>query len=369
MNKVSTREFVDHLIKNLGICEFCGVSDSTLGPLIDEISAEGIYTSFTNEGDAVAYAAGRTIGGVNTAVLMQNSGLTNASSPISSLTSLYNIPLVYIVGYRGQEGVSDEPQHKIVGKNTVKLINDITDYRNHIFYSHEAFRETRNLNFPLFYLFSKGELTPNRESSVGLDFKEGNYLDRLECIKTVKKYQNLSEDKVLVLSTTGYTSRELMSLRENDSTNFYMLGSMGCLSSFASGVAQSCFDKKFIVLDGDGSYLMRPEGTYVTNLLPVDNVLHIIFNNGTHLSTGGQLIPDIYLKELVSATSCYSKVVEVDDFDKFDEIVKEWITRPLVNSSRLTLIVKTTNRVNDNLPRPKSKPEEILGRFVEELFR
>lgn len=364
---INTKKFVDYLVNEEGVKEFCGVSDSTLKYLINEVTNREIYTAFTNEGDAVAYAAGRTMCGYRTAVLMQNSGLTNASSAISSLTSIYNIPLIYIVGWRGcvkrLETEDDEPQHKIVGKETVPMI--LSSSPDAIVWTDYTIDSIRNAKYDhsrdVFYLTSKDTFSKvdPREVVEPYSFVSS----RLDCIKYINELVKNNDD-VFVLSTTGHTSRELMSLGEVNSHNFYMFGSMGCLISFATGVARSNPDKRFVVLDGDGSFLMRPEGSYLSDQIGTKNILHIIFKNHEHLSTGGQRIPTRDLDEFVWASCANSYRHVTHSLDYFKSKIDQWFSLP---PERCVIVAEVANRAEKNLPRPQQTPEEIKDNFIRGL--
>lgn len=364
---VNVKEFVDKIVSEYQIEEFCGVSDSTLKHLINYLIDLGQYTPFTNEGDAVAYAAGRTLAGHPTAVLMQNSGLTNASSPISSLNSLYKIPTVYIVGWRGCQEFGefkDEPQHKIVGKNTKEIISSISENRSMVSIDSSCNLSQRIHNNPkisqMFYLITPGTFDPyDRQFSEKYD----GQLSRYNCIEKVVNFCK-GRDDVVVISTTGHTSRELMSFGEFNSNNFYMLGSMGCIVPFAYGIAKSCPDKKVIILDGDGSLLMRPEGLIVCGQFKnVTNILHIIFNNMSHLSTGGQSLP--YSKVIDRFVDSISYSSEVPSQVEFTRRLDRWLNSEVNGNS--TLIVNVNSVAVKDLPRPVSTPEEIANRFAKGL--
>lgn len=370
MIQIDPKVLVDRLVEDVHIEEFCGVSDSTLKYLINEVSNRGMYTPFTNEGDAVAYAAGRTVAGHPTAVLMQNSGLTNASSPISSLVELYHIPMIFIVGWRGyQEGGSpfkDEPQHEIVGKNTYQFIDSMTDSR--VFWDLTLLPDQSRLHFNFdhhcsyFVMVRPGMLTPVKLNE---EVYTPYTLPRTLCIYNLL---NLIKDKeVSIVSTTGHTSRELMTYGEENPKNFYMFGSMGCATPFAYGLAKSRPDRKFIILDGDGAFLMRPESKAVCSDMNLDNVLHIIFKNGSHLSTGNQTLPCMNdFVNIVLGCSSSDEVKVIDDITDFIWAVNRWLKSPS-NQEPSTLIVNVSSEIVPDLPRPKSTPEEILERFVKEL--
>lgn len=363
---IDTKKFVDHLINNYGVKEFCGVSDSTLKYLIIELENRGIYKPFTNEGDAVAYAAGRTSGGVFTAVLMQNSGLTNASSPISSLTSLYGIPYMYIVGWRGIPGKEDEPQHKIIGKTMLSFIYSIAPDSRAVPAEYIIKNKKALENKQLFITVSPGQLSPIEPK---VPYCSSSSVSRYSVLSLIDK---LRDENTVVVSTTGYTSRELMTFGETNPKNFYMLGSMGCVYSFAYGVAKSCPSKKVIVLDGDGSFLMRPEGTYACNKLDdCNNILHIIFNNQMHLSTGKQVLPQSDSSEFCRIVrSCkqqgYVLIDEMyspDVIRRFTGELSEWIKSPY----NLTMVVSVSDETLEDLPRPIQSPQEIYQKFSKEV--
>lgn len=364
---INVKEFVDKIVSEYQIEEFCGVSDSTLKHLINYLIDLGQYTPFTNEGDAVAYAAGRSLAGHPTAVLMQNSGLTNASSPISSLNSLYKIPTVYIVGWRGCQEFGefkDEPQHKIVGKNTKEIISSISENRSIISIDSSCNLNQRIYNNPkisqMFYL-----ITPGTFDSYDCQFSEkyDGQLSRYNCIEKIVNFCK-GRDDVVVISTTGHTSRELMSFGEFNPRNFYMLGSMGCIVPFAYGIAKSCPDKKVIILDGDGSLLMRPEGLIVCSQFKnVTNVLHIIFNNMSHLSTGGQSLP--YSKVIDRFVDSINYSFKIPSQVEFTRRLDKWLNSEVDCNN--TLIVNVNSVAVKDLPRPVSTPEEIANRFAKGL--
>lgn len=360
---MDAREFVDKLMKEDRVTEFCGVSDSTLKYVIEEAESRGLYTPFTNEGDAVAYAAGRSVNGSKVAVLMQNSGLTNASSPISSLTTLYDIPVVYVVGWRGYG--KDEPQHRILGRTTINLINSITGGMseiNVIGSDSTQFDQCGDFS-QKFYLITPGSITQSNIPSKTSESQDcARHLVRSKLIGQILEEVKDRRD-VLILSTTGYTSRELMKFGEDRPSNFYMLGSMGCLASFALGVIKSCPEKKVIILDGDGSYLMRPEGLAMLRSFDNLSYCYILFNNGTHLSTGGQKLPSLIDNGIYDLNK--------SDFTNFRTMTSEsvmsyyfklWLNGKIDYIS-MNVIVKS--QADPDLPRPTSSPEEIYKRFKE----
>lgn len=360
---IDTKEFVDKLIEK-GVTEVVGVPCSTMTPLINELSNRGLYTPYVNEGSAVAYAAGRNLHGITTAVIMQNSGLTNASSPISSLTSLYNIPMLYLVGYRGGDPYEhDEPQHQVLGPATLRFIECITKKEsrrimdlvcvNDLDYVDETAQN--------FLLVRKSTFSSVSSLSEASSERKG-FVSRLSLIKSIKDFAHQHPD-VYILSTTGYTSRELMSLGEVDSHNFYMFGSMGCLISFADGVADIYPDKKFIVLDGDGSALMRLESSVEDSIKSHPNILRVVCDNECHLSTGGQSLC-LYSQTLDDTLNAiYRDTVPLfcdSDTREFEIYLLDWYQGKL---SKSTCIVNVSEETLPNLPRPQETPETLLNIF------
>lgn len=362
---MSIEEFVDLLMNEHHVGDFVGVSDSTLSALIKYLSEKGLYTPFTNEGDAVAYAAGRYATGKITAVLMQNSGVTNASSPISSLTSVYDIPLVTVVGARG--GPNDEPQHEIVGKTCISFLSSIAPleiYDTTIEgMSRSRKHNPHNLNkglIKLFYVTSDTFRKDNEESQSRLT--TCNTTPRQEIMRVVKDLlDNTKPGQFKYLATTGHTGRELMRLTNGDTKDcFYMVGSMGCIASFGAGISQS---HKCIIFDGDGSVLMRPEGTLLMNELCSNQVIHIIFNNRCHLSTGGQKLPD--LDDIMRSDLTLEYDYSPEFFDTLRDLVADLTSHEYNNYTSISIRVPAVK--GSRLPRPSKSCPEMLKDFMENL--
>lgn len=368
---IVTSEFVDKLIDK-GIKEVVGVPCSTMTPLINELCNRKMYRSFANEGDAVSYAAGHNLEGVEVAVVLQNSGLTNASSPISSLTSLYDVPMLYFVGWRGYLGQKDEPQHAIMGPNTPKFISSIAPKSRTVdVSSFDRSMDIRN-DTQTFVMVTKGSFE-KVELSSNNDYRS-NYNSensRMDIIKLVHEFSKKHKD-VLVLTTTGFTSREMLSLGEEFNRNFYMFGSMGCLISFATGVARKYPDKKIIVIDGDGSALMRLEGSFTPIKYHQDNIFRIVVMNGEHQSTGGQFLEDIEYLASVSSylTNILSTLYHIDDLEillnAWYKDTRNYVMKEKANTTLPCQVIFSVNNKVDknNLPRPTKTPQEIKENFI-----
>lgn len=292
------KEFLDVL----NVDFFTGVPDSQLKALCDYLIATyGVnnkhHVIAANEGNAVGIAAGYHLGTGNVPlVYMQNSGEGNAINPIASLLNehVYAIPTIFVIGWRGEPGVHDEPQHVFQGMITCSLL-EVLEIPYFIISSDttiEEIKEVMNNNFlPLLkqgkqvaFVVRKNTLTTDKKVS----YKNDNTLTREEAIKTIVKF---SKDDPII-STTGKASRELYEAREangqDHSRDFLTVGSMGHASSIALGLALQHPEKRIWIIDGDGALLMHMGALPVIESCNVKNLVHVVINNGAHESVGGQ---------------------------------------------------------------------------------
>lgn len=277
---LDTKMFIDFLVLN-GINKIAGVPCSYLCPLINEAENRGIYEPFTNEGDALAYAAGASLAGQKCAVVMQNSGLSNAISPLTSLNELFGLHVLLIIGNRGAD---DEPQHSIVAKAVKPMLNV--------------------LNIPYFDAeednAAQKAIDKLKCQSAAILVNSGNTFSTVEVninkIKTVTARPLRREileiisqcsNNTIIVTTTGFTSREMFCIKDR-ALNFYMVGSMGCLSSLALGISECLPDKRIIAIDGDSSCLMRLGALYTLTQKQPKNLCYIVLDNEANESTGGQ---------------------------------------------------------------------------------
>jgi len=276
---INTADFLDKLLEN-GTEQLAGVPCSFLSPLINEALKRHIYEPFLNEGDAVAYAAGRALAGKKCAVIMQNSGISNALSPLTSLTELFGLHILLIIGNRGSD---DEPQHRIMAGAVKPFLNTI----GIPYFDAEDGESAIAAAFSALQEHSAAILVNRRDtfSNAEPPYKQGaGSLLRYDVLKEISQY---AEDSV-ILTTTGYTSREMYSIKDS-AKNFYMVGSMGCLSSLTLGVAKSVPNKRIIAIDGDSAFLMRLSGLYTVAEHKPSNLCYILLDNNGNESTGGQI--------------------------------------------------------------------------------
>ena len=355
---------------------FTGVPDSFLRPLCDYLMEKyGIskkHIIAANEGNAVALAAGYYLStGEIPVVYMQNSGIGNAINPIASLMNdkVYGIPCIFIVGWRGEPGVKDEPQHIFQGETTVRLLEDI-DIETFIIDKKTMedelqkkmchFRDNLKLGKQVAFIIRKGAF----EFEGQVKYENKNEMNREEIIRHITAVSG--ED--IIVSTTGKASRELFEIREENNQNhdcdFLTVGSMGHSSSIALGIAFQKPNKKIWIIDGDGAALMHMGSMAVMGANSPNNVAHIVINNGAHETVGG--MPTVTEKiDLVKiATGCaYEKVVCVDNYSDLDKELHD-----AKQNNYLTFIeVKCSIGARDDLGRPTTTAKENKENFMNNM--
>ncbi|MFA5676689.1 MAG: phosphonopyruvate decarboxylase [Christensenellales bacterium] len=291
---IDTKQFYDYLISK-EIDFFTGVPDSLLKNLcacIADNQSASKHIIAANEGNAISVAAGYHIAtGKTAAVYMQNSGLGNAVNPLLSLTDedVYKIPVMLIIGWRGQPGIKDEPQHKKQGKLTLGLLDTMgirhyvldDDFKRQI---DDCCDYIRQKNLPVAIVVRPGSF-----SEYKLKTRKGRFgMLREEALEQIL---NCLSGGDFIVSTTGKTSREIFELREKRSeghaNDFLTVGSMGHAASIAFGMSLGC-NQCIYCVDGDGSFLMHMGGMGIAAKNARSNFKYVLINNGSHESVGGQ---------------------------------------------------------------------------------
>lgn len=373
---MNTTAFGDE-IKQLGFSFYSGVPCSFLKYLINYAINNCDYVMAANEGDAVATAAGAYLGGKKSVVLMQNSGLTNATSPLTSLNYSFKLPVLGFVSLRGEEDIGDEPQHELMGQITgdmlslmqVKweyLADDINEARQQLQRANACIEN----NESFFFVVKKGtfdavELKNQRLSEVSNRSLSKSKL-KPELPSRTAALQALVDqlkDDVIFLATTGKCGRELFEIADLPS-NLYMVGSMGCISAMGLGLALARPDKKIVAIDGDGAALMRL-GSFATNAYySPPNLLHILLDNNTHDSTGGQATVSHNIDfTTIAASSGYTSCLDVAGVTELTDQLKIWKSNPTCTFIHLR-IAKGSPK---NLGRPTIKPHEVKERLMQHL--
>ena len=379
---IEAKKFIE-AARELGFVRYTGVPCSFLTPFINYVINDNAleYIASTNEGDALATTSGSVIGGQRSIVMMQNSGLGNAVSPITSLSYIFRIPFLIIVTHRGEPGVKDEPQHELMGQITEELFNAMqipsetfpNETKEIIPALQRAEKFMSKEHRPYAFIMKKDSITPQKldkkmikdiaksETEIRSLFDEK--LTRLNRNTVLRHIINhTSVDDSVLIATTGFTGRELFSI--NDRVNhIYMVGSMGCASSFGLGLALARPDLKIIVIDGDGAGLMRMGnfatiGTYASN-----NFIHILLDNEVHDSTGGQSTVSKNINFAMIAKACgYSMTLSGNKMELFDELFS-------LNKNEGPAFghLKICSGTIENLPRPNVKPNEVLRRMMRHI--
>ena len=353
---------------------FTGVPDSVFKSWMSFLEDEKSLTNriVCNECEAIAIATGYHLSTKNVGIVyMQNSGLGKTINPLTSLASkeVYGIPLVLMVGWRGEPGESDEPQHKMMGRKMLSqldileipykiLPDNLKGARKIIKWAKQTAEQT---TYASAIIIKRNTL----EKYIYEDSSETNYeMCREDAIENV--IDNLSGDEVII-STTGKTSRELFEydIAKGDvSKDFLTIGGMGCSASIAAEVALQKPRKKVYCFDGDGAVLMQLGALSTIGNYKPQNFTHIIFDNASYDSTGGQPTNSNNVDFAKVAEACgynHSKVVETrkDLINSIEDF------RNLKGPNML--IVKIKKGARENLGRPTSTPLENKESFMEYL--
>lgn len=368
---------VRKLVEITGADFFTGVPDSQLRALCDYLmdvygTDPQHHVIAANEGNCAALAAGYYFATGKTPVIyMQNSGQGNSINPIASLLheKVYAVPSIFIIGWRGETGVPDEPQHLYQGEITLKLLEvmgisacvigkDTTETM--IGKKMEEYQDLLAQGKGVAFVIRKGGLFYDQK----VIYKNEYTLRREEIIECI--LETSKQDPVI--ATTGKTSRELFEIRERNSQghqyDFLTVGSMGHASSIALGVALHNPDTKIWCLDGDGAALMHMGAMAVIAQAAPKNLVHVVINNGAHESVGGMPTAAKDLDLYRVAESCgYQKsylVTDKRELEKTLNLVKE--------AQGLTFIeVKAMTGAREDLGRPTTTPLENKRAFMQYL--
>ena len=356
---------------------YTGVPDSQLKALCNFLMDKyGIdpkhHIIAANEGNCTALAAGYHLAtGKIPVVYMQNSGEGNIINPVASLLNdkVYAIPVIFIVGWRGEPGIHDEPQHIYQGEVTVKLLEDMDiatfvigkeTTEEELSAKMTEFREILASGKDVAFVVKKGALT----DAPKVEYKNDNKMIREEIIQHIVKASG--EDPIV--STTGKASRELFETRVSNNQShkydFLTVGSMGHSSSIALGVAINKPEQRIWCIDGDGAVLMHMGSMAVLGANKPKNLIHVVINNGAHETVGGMptVASDIDLVAIAKACG-YPYAVSVDSFEDLDKELNLAKDR-----NELSLIeVKCSIGARDDLGRPTTTALENKENFMDFL--
>ncbi len=374
---ISPRKFFD-ILKSNGISFFTGVPDSLLKDfcayITDNVPKKNHIIN-SNEGAAVALASGHYIASGNPAlVYMQNSGLGNAVNPLLSLADpeVYSIPLLMLIGWRGEPGKKDEPQHIKQGKVMLDILNAMNIPYALINSSTENIEETtgnifskmKELSCPAALVISEGTF---EEYKLVKEKHSDLQLNREDAIKII--LSELSEDQVIV-STTGKASREVFEYRKKNNlghqNDFLTVGSMGHCSQIALGIALEKSNRQVYVLDGDGAVIMHMGSLVILGNEAPENYRHILINNGAHDSVGGQPTAGFETDFSSIAKACGYKISITADTEKQ---LRDGVLILKENPGPSFLEIRVNKGARKDLGRPTSSPAENKISLMENLSK
>ena len=345
--------------------DFCTFADAAL-PADRHIIA-------ANEGGAVALAAGTYLAtqGISL-VYLQNSGLGNTVNPLLSLadSEVYGIPMILLIGWRGEPDVHDEPQHVKQGRVTPAMLDAMEipyqildgDAEKAALCADWAVAETRRRSAPVALLVRKGAFgKPEKKKTPAA--RSGLSLSREEAIGIVTANAPAT---ARFFATTGHISRELYeqrkSLGQNRSNDFLTVGSMGHCSQIALAYALRKPEHHVICLDGDGAALMHLGGFATIGTSEAANLLHIVVNNGVHGSVGGQPTVGMEISLTGVAKACGYKQI-IGPVTTIEEITSA-INKLTDTGGPSFLEIHVNLAVRGDLGRPKETPKENVAQFL-----
>lgn len=361
-------------LRRRGYDFYSGVPCSHLGGFINYAINNVDYIAAVSEADAVAVAAGAWLGGRKPVVLMQNSGLTNAVSPLTSLNHVFGVPVLGFVSLRGEPGIPDEPQHELLGSITGDLLDllrvpweylspDLDEASLQLRRADEAFGSGQ----AFFFVVRKGTIAEEplvrpaaavaRTTEMARKTRGDRPPSRYEALEVIN---SLKEAGTVQLATTGMTGRELCAI-EDAPNNLYVVGSMGCVSSLGLGLAQVRPDRDVVVVDGDGSLLMRLGNLAAIGHCAPPRLLHILLDNNAYDSTGGQSTVADSVDFVQVAGACgYGFSAHVHDLEDLGNRIRQW-----QRDRRLTfLYLKIARGSRPGIGRPSLKPRQVKERLM-----
>ena len=384
---IDADDFLNGLSRR-GYTAVSGVPCSYLTPLINAAieSTSMRYLNAANEGEAVAVAAGVALGGGRAVAMFQNSGLGNAVSPLTSLTWTFRLPVLLIVTWRGMPGgPADEPQHELMGRMMREQLS-LMEIPTLDFPAHERDVEATmqqadhwlsRTNRPVALVMRKGDVAarPLTDASkrhatariihedAARSAAEAGMDDRFDPDVVIASIRDAASSEDILVATTGFTGRTLYAAGDADN-QLYMVGSMGCLSSLALGLATSQPERRIIAIDGDGSLLMRAGALSMAAAARPQNLLHIVLDNGVHDSTGAQstLSHAVDLPALARASG-YADARWVEP-SSLSTAIADGLGAP--NREAIgpnLLVIRTRPRIDRKLPRPGITPADIARRL------
>lgn len=359
------------LCQSAGIDFYTGVPDSLLKGLCDELfdryGSEGpVHVVAHNEGGAVALCAGHYLAtGTPGLCYMQNSGLGNAVNPLASLMDpqVYSLPCLLVIGWRGEPGVKDEPQHVKQGQITLSQL-EILDIPfcvlsadtdpDSFARSFAALTEAMSAGRTAAVVVRKGALTTDRKPS----YKNSYTMTREEAAAVIL---SCTDESDVIVSTTGKLSREVFELREkrgeDHARDFLTVGSMGHAGMIALQIALERSERTVWCLDGDGAALMHLGALPLIARRAPKNLIHVVVNNGAHETVGGMPVLGRCMNLCETARAAgYPSVRSADSEEGLRETISE--IRSSGQDGPFFVEVRCACGARSDLGRPTTTPVE-----------
>lgn len=365
-------------LEQRGIHTIIGVPDSTLKQFCDGLqNYKGNINHYVpvNEGAAVGLAVGSYLAdGKPACVYMQNSGIGNTVNPIASLANrdVYGIPMLFLVGWRGEPGVKDEPQHVFQGKITCKLF-EVLSIPYEVIDKDTTWEQMESILTEAFETLSGGEQFAiivrkgTFEKDVPYTWENGNTLNREEALATILKEGG---HEAILVSTTGKISRELYeqsdALYGTHENLFMTVGGMGHASMIALGIAKKRPEEKIMCIDGDGAALMHMGALAFISSQSPENFVHIIINNQSHESVGAMPTgcQKVNFSELAKNVG-YSWTIRVSTLEELTKVLHN------IDEQRGPILVEVLVSLDSraDLGRPRESARENKEAFMEYILK
>ncbi|XP_069694195.1 phosphonopyruvate decarboxylase-like isoform X2 [Periplaneta americana] len=374
------RDFLDpkefhRAIKDIGIQFFCGVPDSLLKDFCAYVAHnedETCHIIAANEGNAIGLATGYHLATGNISlVYLQNSGLGNIVNPLVSLAApeVYSVPMLLLIGWRGEPGKRDEPQHMLQGQVTSRLLETLNIPYSPLPDYIEGARKT--LSTAKQYMDSHSSpyaLLVKRQTFLPYKIPKRNTEFQMSREMALKIVADSLQDRDIVVSTTGMLSRELFEYRvtreHGHERDFLTVGSMGHASTIALGIALNKPKRQVFCLDGDGSVIMHMGALSIIGQMSPRNLKHVVFNNGAHDSVGGQQTAACNSNKFrlseVAVGNGYTQAQVVETMDELSNAIK-WL-QETIGPAMLEVRVHPGSR--KNLGRPTRTPIQNKADFM-----
>ncbi|MFX1321995.1 MAG: phosphonopyruvate decarboxylase [Promethearchaeota archaeon] len=370
---ISCEKFFE-ILRDNNFSFFTGIPDSTFKDLMkflaDNASKELKNIIACNECEAIALASGYHLATNKIGIVyMQNSGLGKAVNPLTSLCDpdVHSIPILLMIGWRGEPGKIDAPQHKKMGKITLPLLDtlqipysilepDLSVVKNELIKAINYFNDNKG---PYAFIFQRGFF-----KDYEMKFKQSNRYN-LTTKEVIQLIMDNLNHKEIIVSTTGYITRELYEYRESKNKDhhksFYNIGSMGCASSIGLSIALHKPKNRVIVFDGDGAAIMQMGAFTTIGKNSPTNFVHIILDNEAHESTGGQPTnsPNVdFVNVALASNYKWSTRVETSE-----ELLKS-IDNIKNRKGPILILIKIKMNSRSELKRPTKSPKEYKEGFM-----